>query len=152
MYLGERLVIPTPTRKIWLKELHRGDLWIQCVKKNTYCILVRGRHWLPKLAWSKVVMDIMNFRASSYLVVVYCYSDFPELKQLRNKSSNDVILALKSLFSVHDVPLNIMADNMPFSSQSMKQFAQKWGFTIVTSGPHYPKLNGMNAMCKLSSF
>ena len=70
-------------------------------------------------------MDIMNFRASSYLVVVYCYSHFPELKQILNKSSNDVILALKSIFSVHDVPLNIMADNMPFSSQSMKQFAQK---------------------------
>jgi hypothetical protein len=88
-------------------------------------------------------MDILDFRGHSFLAVVDCYSHFPELRQLRNKTASDVILALKSIFAVHGVPLTILADNMPFGSRAMKDFSNEWGFTINTSSPHYPKSNGM---------
>jgi len=36
----------------------------------------------------------------------------------------------------------LIADNSPFSSFAMRQFATDWGFEIITSSPTYPKSNG----------
>ena len=89
-------------------------------------------------------MDILEFRSKSFLIVVDFYSHFPELRLLKQKRSEDVVAALKSIFAVHGVPADIVADNMPFSSQSMLHFAQEWGFKVTTSSPHYPRSNGMS--------
>jgi len=35
-----------------------------------------------------------------------------------------------------------MADNNPFNSFAMRQFAESWGFQVVTSSPRYAKSNG----------
>jgi len=79
-------------------------------------------------------MDILEYQSHNYLVVVDCYSHFPELRILKQKKAEDVIMALKSIFSVHGVPVTIMADNMPFNSQRMRE--------LVTSSPHYHRANG----------
>ena len=100
-------------------------------------------HEIPELPWYKVAMDILEFRSRSYLVVVDYYSRFPELRILPHKSADDVIQALQSIFSVHGVPVTVMADNMPFNSQKMQAFAASWGFEIITSSPRYPRSNGM---------
>lgn len=44
---------------------------------------------------------------------------------------------------MHGVPTDVVADNMPLESGTMHQFAREWGFNITTSGPHYPKSNGL---------
>jgi hypothetical protein len=100
-------------------------------------------HEIPDLPWNKVGMDILEFRSKTFLVVVDFYSHFPELRLLKQKRSEDVITALKSMFAVHGVPASIMADNMPFNSAQMNEFAKDWNFQIITSSPHYPKSNGM---------
>lgn len=172
IYVGERLVIPQGERKTVLEMLHMGHLGIQKCRdralKSVYwpglstdievkvsscnaCARFGNRqmkeplipHEVPELPWNKVAMDILEFRSKSYLVVVDCYSHFPELRILRQKRAEDVILALKSIFSVHGVPLSIIADNMPFNSQAMHSFAKEWSFTINTSSPHYARSNGM---------
>ena len=77
------------------------------------------------LPWNKVGMDILEFPSHGYIVVVDFYSHFPELRMIEGTTSRDVIGALKSIFSVHGVPVDVVADNMPFGSEAMKQFSIK---------------------------
>ena len=55
-------------------------------------------HELPSLPWNKVAMDIMEYKSKDYLVIVDCYSHFPELRLLKRKTAEDVVMALKSVF------------------------------------------------------
>ena len=68
-------------------------------------------HTIPKLPWNKVGMDILEFQNNNYLVVVDFYSHYPELRLIRGKIAKDVIGSLKSIFSVHGVFVDIIADN-----------------------------------------
>ena len=70
-------------------------------------------------------MDILEFQSQSNVVVADFYSHFPELRMIKGKTSKDVKSALKSIFSVHGVPVDVVADNMPFGSEAMKQFSIK---------------------------
>ena len=54
-----------------------------------------------------------------------------------------MIGALKSVFSVHGVPMDVVADNMPFGREALKQFSIEWGFNVTTSSPHYHRFNSM---------
>lgn len=102
-------------------------------------------HEIPELPWNKLGMDIMEFQNMAYLVVVVVdfYSHYPEIRLIPQKRAEDVVEAFKSIFAVHGVPTTIIADNMPFSSELMQQFAKRWSFSIVTSSPYYPRSNGM---------
>lgn len=172
LYVGERLLIPTGLRRSILDLIHRGHLGQQkCVERARQSVYWPGLardiethvsqcsvcrkfanrqqkeplmpHPVPDLPWQRLAMDVLQFKGKDYLVVVDFYSHFPELRLLVRKRAQDIILALKSMFSVHGVPMEVMADNMPFGSTEMKLFAEQWGFNIVTSSPHYPRSNGM---------
>jgi len=172
LYVGERLLIPDGLRRHMLDLIHRGHLGQQkCLERArqsvywpglsrdveshvsqcTICRKFANRqqreplmpHPVPDLPWQKLAMDILQFKGRDYLVVVDFYSHFPELRLLVKKRAQDVILALKSIFSVHGVPIEVVADNMPFASAEMTKFAEQWGFHVVTSSPHYPRSNGM---------
>ena len=55
-----------------------------------------------------------------------------------------MISALRSIFSRHGVPEVMVSDNGPqYSSQEMKEFTSTYGFTHITSSPHYPQSNGL---------
>ena len=172
IYRGEQLLIPSSLRQEYLAKVHQGhlgsDKCIERARQSLFwpgisaniremvarCVLCQRfanqqqreplqPHEIPDLPWNKVGMDILEFRSKSFLIVVDFYSHFPELRLLKQKRSEDVIAALKSIFAVHGVPASIMADNMPFNSCLMNQFAGEWGFQIQTSSPHYPRSNGM---------
>jgi len=38
----------------------------------------------------------------------------------------------------------LFADNMPFASKQMQDFAVTWSFEIVTSSPDFPQSNGQS--------
>ena len=50
---------------------------------------------------------------------------------------------MKDMFGRHGIPERLIADNMPFYSMKLKDFANKREFEMVTSSPHYPKFNGL---------
>ena len=41
------------------------------------------------------------------------------------------------------MPIEVVADNMPFNSSEMHGFANDWGFKVTTASPNYPRSNGM---------
>lgn len=172
LYIGERLVIPAPARRRILDMLHDGHLGTnKCrerARRTVYwpglnndimvrvsscsnCAMFANKqtreplisHEVPKLPWYTVAMDILEFNGDNFLVVVDCMSHFPELRLIKRKTTVDVVMALKSIFSIHGIPMSILADNMPFGSHAMAEFANDWNFTVVTSSPHHHQSNGM---------
>jgi hypothetical protein len=55
-----------------------------------------------------------------------------------------VIAHLKCIFARHSIPKELIADNMPFNSKQMREFADDWTFTITTTSPNYPQSNGQS--------
>ena len=168
---NNRIVIPTGMQKDILFRIHEGHLGMDKCKalarsavfwpginqdiENTVgrcptCNMFRSHqasepltpHPVPFKAYQKVGADIFTLHGKDYLLVVDYFSKFPEYAQLASKLADCVIQHLKEIFSRHGIPETLMADNNPFNSFSMRQFAETWGFQIVTSSPRYPKSNG----------
>ena len=70
------------------------------------------------------------------------YSKWLEVKQMKGKTSNNVIATLKPIFSCHGIPSMLIADNMPFNSYECRKFAKEWAFKIITTSPHLSRSNG----------
>ena len=50
---------------------------------------------------------------------------------------------LKQTFSEHGIPDKLYSNNGPcYSSEEFSIFAKKYGFSHITSSPHYPQSNG----------
>ena len=99
-------------------------------------------HPVPSHPFEKIGADIFTLAKRDYLLVVDYFSKFPFVFQLHDKTASSVITSLKSLFSIHGVPVTLFADNMPIASQQMQNFAVTWGFEIATSSPEFAQSNG----------
>lgn len=100
-------------------------------------------HDIPDIPFNKVGCDILYFEGKDYLVLKDYFSKWLELVPLKLKTTNSVIVELKKIFSVHGIPRQLIADNMPFNSFKFHEFAKQWNFEIITSSPHYPRSNGL---------
>ena len=79
----------------------------------------------------------------TYLLLVDYYSDFIEIDNLTNTTSERIIESCKSQFVRHGIPVQLITDNGPqFSSIKFKEFAKTYSFQHTTSSPHYPQSNG----------
>ena len=79
-----------------------------------------------------------------YILVVDYYSRYPEVVQQKTTTTQNIIHALKSVFSHHGIPQTYFSDNGPqYTSREFTAFAQQYGFTHTTSSPHFPRSNGM---------
>ena len=168
---NNRIIIPVGMQKDILFRVHEGHLGMDKCKalarsavfwpginqdiENTVgrcptCNMFRSSqaseplipHPVPLYAYQKVGADIFTLRGKDYLLVVDYFSKFPEYVQLTSKSAECIIQHLKDIFSRYGIPETLMADNNPFNSFAMRQFAESWGFQIITSSPRYPKSNG----------
>ena len=72
---------------------------------------------VPERPWQRAAADIMTFKGHDYLVAVDCYSKFPEIAQLENKTAACEINHFNSMFARHRIPEELLTDNMPFSSR-----------------------------------
>lgn len=100
-------------------------------------------HELPNRPFEKIGLDIATCRGKDFLVVMDYFSKWLDIISLRNKTSTEIIAALRTLFSNHGIPEVVIADNMPCSSFEFKNFANAWKFVIKTSSPHYARSNGL---------
>ena len=167
-----RIVVPPTLQKKTLDKIHQGHQGIlkcrlrarnavwwpgmgkmveafiqscpQCAKSTTSPRESLLSTPLPKYPWERVGVDLFEFLGSTYLVVVDYFSRYPEVSKLNATTSKSVITTLKSIFARHGVPAVLMSNNGPqFSSQEMKEFAESYSFSHVTSSPQYPQSNGL---------
>lgn len=94
-----------------------------------------------------VSMDIfdlvVNGQRNQYLVIVDHYSDYFEIKKLRDLQSITVSSVLKEYFSRLGVPRRVICDNAKqFLSKMLQEFSIKWSFKICNSDPYHSQGNG----------
>ena len=98
---------------------------------------------LPSLPWQRVATDLFEWEKSNYLLNVDYFSRWIEISRLEQTTSNCVINHIRSIFARYGIPEVVVSDNGPqYSSDLFKQFAKEYGFSHVTSSPHYPQANG----------
>ena len=176
LFFDGRLIVPLSMRSSMLSLVHEGHFGIdktkhlarksiywpgmnteieKLVSKCAVCNKFKRAqqkeplmpHPVPSRPWQKVGVDIFTWNKRDYLLVVDYFSRFPEVSLLVDKTAQSVVTELKSLFSRHGIPEELVADNMPFNSQRMHRFAESWNFTIITSSTRYPQSNGMAERC-----
>ena len=96
----------------------------QCMKyQSKQPIEPMQTHDVPLLPWQTVASDILEHKNQNYLVVIDYYSKYIEALQLTGKASQNVIQGLNEIFSRHGYPQTLVADNMPYNSREMRQYA-----------------------------
>ncbi|XP_056642612.1 uncharacterized protein K02A2.6-like [Diorhabda sublineata] len=172
LFFGEKIVVPTAIKGDMLKLLHEGHFGIEkCknrarrifywpgqsvdveayIKKCSICETFAKKqpkesllpYELPNRPWERLGLDIFSHANKIFLIVFDSYSNWLETTQIKDKSMKSVILALKSIFSVHGSPDKITADNVPFDSREFKTFAKNWNFEIILRSPYYAQSNGL---------
>ena len=100
-------------------------------------------HDVPKLPWSEVGSDVFEYRQKYYLVLVDNLSNFIEVRQIRDLTSDEIILNMKSIFSVHGIPIKLYTDGARYyTSMAFKEFSKTWNIQHIVSSPYMPQSNG----------
>jgi len=169
---GNRLVIPESLQKEMLQQIHKGHFGMEKCRRRarqvmfwpglnadidnmvsacSTCVSNKNKqqseplkiHEVPQVPWEKVGIDLFTVKGKEYIAVVDYYSQYIEIYTLHSTTSKAVINAVKSMFSRHGTPVQVISDNGPqFSSQEFKEFSKVWDFNHQTSSPHYPASNG----------
>lgn len=100
-------------------------------------------HSIPELPFSKLGIDIMDFKNKAYLVIYDYFSKWLDIRYVSNKSAKCVINVLIDVFCNFGIPSEIVADHVPFDSRECRLFALEWGFKFTFSSPRYPQSNGL---------
>ena len=167
-----RIVMPEALRAETLQSLHEGHLGVHKCKERamtavwwpglakdiedtvancSFCQTNRPTQrkeplmptQLPTRPWQRVGADLFDLDGRQHLVVVDYYSRYIEIAQLSNMTSAQVIGKLKNFFARWGIPDELVSDNgTQFSSEQFRMFAQTYGFTHITSSPHFPQANG----------
>ena len=169
---GSRIVVPAKLQKETLGKLHQGhqgvqrchlratnSVWwpgvskeikemirncLECAKHSSPHAEPMIASSLPEYPWQKIASDLFYLDGITYLLVVDYFSRYPEIVQMKSTTSASVVSALRSIFSRHGVPEVLMTDNGPqYDCREMKEFATAYGFSHITSSPHFPQSNGL---------
>jgi transposase InsO family protein len=94
--------------------------------------------------WEKVKVDFYRPLPSGHyaVVVIDCYSRFPEVEILKSISAKKVIPKLHSIFARHSIPAQLVSDNgPPFQGHEFNQYMTAMGIKHSTSTPLWPQGN-----------
>ncbi|XP_047987077.1 uncharacterized protein K02A2.6-like isoform X1 [Leguminivora glycinivorella] len=175
LFKNQSVIIPKSMRSEILNILHEGHMGIEKTKNlarglvfwpNIYhdiemkvrqcetCMMFSPNktketllsHEQPSLPWQKVATDLFDYNNKKYLLVVDFYSNYIEIAQLNTDSrSQTVIQQLKSIFSRHGIPLQLVSDGgPPYNSQEFHQFLNEWDIEHIMSSPHLSRSNGLS--------
>ena len=101
-------------------------------------------HPVPTQPWQKIGTDLFQKNGQNYIVVMDYYSLWPEVYQLHQITSTDVITVMKDIFSWHGTPEELVSDNgTQYKSHLFCKFITAWGIHHITSSPRYPLSNGL---------
>ena len=111
----------------------------ECMKTTTPAREPLLQSILLDFPWERVATDLFELKEVTYVVLVDYYSRYIEIQKLQSITAASIINALKAAFFHHGVPAVLMSDNGPqYSSWEISDY---YGFTHITSSPHYPQSN-----------
>ncbi|RYE25774.1 MAG: hypothetical protein EOP45_04445 [Sphingobacteriaceae bacterium] len=154
IFLNDRVIVPVRLRANILSQLHASHQGIEKTKKRARSIVywpgIDGAiedmiakcdvcqtsrpkspkepmisHTIPDLPFQKIGMDICEIGTKSYLIASDYYSRFLEILPLNNKTAGQCISKLEMFFATHGLPMEIIADNMPFGSREFAKFCSE---------------------------
>ena len=119
----------------------------QCHTCNEYAIKQQKEPLIPSAApprpWAKVAQDLFSLGDKSYLITVDYYSDFWEIDEVPDTTSDTIVSLTKAHFARYGIPEKVITDNGPqFRSKAYEDFANQWEFDHVTSSPYHSQSNG----------
>ena len=97
-----------------------------------------------KRPFQEVAGDFCSYAGQDYLILVDCYSDWPDIIPMgHNTTTSHLLSALRQSFCLTGVPDIFWSDQGPqFTAKSFQKLAKVWGFRHITSTPTYPQSNG----------
>ena len=98
---------------------------------------------VPPHAWHTIGADIFHFKGKLYLLMSDYFSKMPFVRQVGSTSAAASIKVMKAVFSEQGIPHKVISDNNPFNSVEFNAFADKYGFSVVSSSPEYPRGHGL---------
>ncbi|XP_054283462.1 uncharacterized protein K02A2.6-like [Macrosteles quadrilineatus] len=166
LFLNHKLIVPRQLRQDMLQRIHIAHGGIEKCKARARQILYWPRmatdiesfvarcricerfsrsnaketlmpYPIPTRPWERIGCDIFSYGGNVYLVMMDAYSNWLELVKMPCKSATSVISACKDIFSRFGPPDIMVADNVPYNSAQMREFAREWNFEIVTRSPGY---------------
>lgn len=99
---------------------------------------------MPTRPWEHVKIDFCGpFPSGHYiLVIIDCYSRFPEVEILKSTAAKKVIPKLDTIFARHGIPSKLTSDNgPPFQSEEFRRYLQHLGVKHNRSTPLWPQGN-----------
>ena len=169
---GQQIVIPEAMRVEIIGKLHEGHLGVikckahavtsvwspemykdieETVATCPHCLTQRPNQRkeplmptpLPDRPWQSVGADICALEGRHFLIVVDYYSRYIDIAHLSSMTSSQVIGKLKNIFARWGIPEEVVSDNgTQFSSDEYCVFATNYGFTHMSSRPHFTQSNG----------
>ena len=98
----------------------------------------------PARPFQELAVDFCSHAGHSFLVLVDCFTDWPDIVHLGHDATTPSLLAaLRQAFCRSGAPDVIWSDQGPqFMSKLFQDFSREWGFRHATSSPTYPQSNG----------
>lgn len=172
LFLGDRVIVPKSLRQGMLNLIHESHFGIVKTKLRARQVLywphmsqevedlVRNcsvcqkfqkinqkepmiNYQIPARPWQYLHADFLEYDSRNYIAIVDSYSNWIEVAQTPYKTIDEVIKFLKNIFARFGVPDIFYADNVPFNSHKLKDFAKSWNFEIEFSSPHHHQSNGL---------
>ena len=174
IYAGQNILIPPKLQGDTLRKLHLSHQGVEKTKqlarqsifwpgmsrqiedmipKCPKCLRNRDSnqkeplqpHQLPSRPWERVATDLFDFKGRPHLIVVDYYSRYPEVAELQNTRAATVISKMKSFFSHHGIPTEVVSDSgTQYTAEEFQSFAKTYGFIHTIISPRYPQSGGLH--------
>ena len=172
---SQKLVIPFNMRQHILELLHKAHLGIEKTKARAQAAVywpgISGdietyirkckecqqytyknpnerfiAHPIPDTSWTKIGSNIFEYSGKLFIFAIDYFSKFIEFSEIRDKAAETVILFFKQIFARHGIPVEIIADNVPYNSKKVELFCSQYNSKLTNSSPRYAQSNGMSEL------
>ena len=169
---GSRIIVPSASRKRALENIHEGhqgeykcklkaktgvywpgiyreieEMVQRCATCQEYanaqpkCPMIPMD--VPSHAWHTIGADLFHFKGKWFIIISDYFSKMPFVRPVGNTTAAASIKAMKNVFSENGIPFKLVSDNNPFNTSEFLAFADKYGFSVVSSSPEYPRGHGL---------
>lgn len=171
LLIDKKVVVPESLKQEMLKLIHEGHFGVsKCKARARHCLIWQKmnddiekyvkncemcqrhqksnqkepiiNHNRPNRPWQYVFSDIFEYNKQNYVILVDTYSNWIEATLIKHKNVNEVKSICQNVFTRFGFPEILYADNNPYNSSEMKEFANKFNFKLEFSSPYHHKSNG----------